>query len=110
MALKSGWHKTRPTEYTSRTNRNPPTNFTFRQMVNHQISFFGSRIIREGNKLEVKVYKKLENIHYATDLKIMASLILVLIRWTKLVYIQSDYLAQDLNSKIIMSNSYLKMK
>ena len=31
------WHITRPTEYTSGTNQNPSTNFTFRQMVNNMI-------------------------------------------------------------------------
>ena len=39
-------------------NIHPQVNFTFEPMVNNQMPFLDCLVIREGNNLEVKVYKK----------------------------------------------------
>ena len=52
-------------------NIHPQVNFTFEPMVNNQMPFLDCLVIREGNNLEVKVYKKPTHtgqyIHYTSN-------------------------------------------
>ena len=97
-------------------NIHPQVNFTFEPMVNNQMPFLDCLVIREGNNLEVKVYKKPTHtgqyIHYTSNVapNIKASVISTLTRRAKLVCTKNDYLAEELQyiKKTMMLNGYPK--
>ena len=91
-------------------NIHPQENFTFEPMVNNQMPFLDCLVIREGNNLEVKVYKKPthtgQHIHYTSNVapNIKASVISAFIRRAKLVCTKNDYVAEEIQyiKKVMM--------
>ena len=97
-------------------NIHPQVNFTFEEMQNNQMPFLDSLVIREGNSLESKVYKKPTHtgqyIHYTSNVapNIKASVISALTRRAKLVCTKNEYLAEEIQyiKKTMMLNGYPK--
>ena len=91
-------------------------NFIFEPMVNNQMPFLDCLVIREGNNLEVKVYKKPtltgQYIHCTSNVapNINTSVISAPTRRAKLVCTKNAYLAEELQyiQKTMILNGYSK--
>ena len=98
-------------------NIHPQVNFTFEEMQNNKMPFLDSLVIREGNSLESKVYKKPTHtgqyFYYTSNVapNIKASVISALTRRAKLVCTKNEYLAEEIQyiRKTMMLNAILTL-